>query len=89
MELFAIQNVNSIFGLDTFFKRMARTASLSEVEDEEEEDRRLRPAVAAVAAAEEEEHLTSTSLAGEVGFVAKRRRCLSGCQLVTFNASIV
>jgi len=83
--MFAIQNLNSIFGLQTFFKRMARTASLSEVEDEEEEDRRLRPEVAAVAA----EHLTSTSLAKEVGFVAKRRRCLSGCQLVTFNASIV
>lgn len=85
MKLFAIQNLISIFGLHTFFKRMARTASLSEVEVEEEEDRRLRPAVAA----EEEEHLTSTSLAKEVGFVAKRRRCLSGCQLVTFNASIV
>ena len=67
---------------------MARMARMSEVEDEEEEDRRLRPAVAA-AAEEEEEHLTSRSLAEEVGFVAKRRRRLSGCQLVTFNASIV
>lgn len=68
---------------------MARTASLSDVEDEED-DRRLRPAVAVAVEEEEEEHLTSTTLvrlAAEVEEVAKRMRCLNGCEL-TFNASI-
>lgn len=75
--------------------RMERTASLSEVE-EEEEDRRLRPEVAVAIAAEdeeeeeEEEHLRNPILervAVEAVEVAKRKRCLKGCEL-TFKASI-
>jgi hypothetical protein len=85
-----------MLNLITFFKRMARTASRSEVEEEdeeEEEDRRLRPPVVVVVV-EEEEHLR-TSLTEEeavmVVVVAKRKRCLNGCDVVRLhilNASI-
>lgn len=70
---------------------MARTASLSEVEDEEEEDRRVRPPVVVVAA--EEEHLR-TNLTEEVAVVvavARRKRCFNGCDVVrlhTLSASM-
>ncbi len=87
-----------MLNLITFFKRMARTASRSEVEEEDEEDRRLRPPVVVVVEVveEEEEHLR-TSLTEEeavmvvVVVVAKRKRCLNGCDVVrlhTLNASI-
>lgn len=71
---------------------MARTASLSEVEDEEE-DRRLRPPVVVVVAAVEE-HLR-TNLTEEVAVVvavARRKRCFNGCDVVrlhTLSASIL
>jgi hypothetical protein len=83
-----------MLNLVTFFKRMARTASRSEVEEEDEEDRRLRPPVVVVVVVEEEEHLR-TSLTEEeavmVVVVAKRKRCLNGCDVVRLhilNASI-
>lgn len=71
--------------------RMERTASLSDVE-EEEEDRRLRPEVGVAMGAEdeEEEHLRNPILKrveAEAVEVAKRKRCLKGCEL-TFKASI-
>lgn len=73
--------------------RMERTASLSDVE-EEEEDRRLRPEVGVAMGAEdeeeEEEHLRNPILErveAEAVEVAKRKRCLKGCEL-TFKASI-